>query len=114
MGGLGHNPAHHYLHYPQRSVGCAKMPQAGVSLNSAHGTGALGSYRLTRCFIRMAEAREMAKTSSYIPRSYRLGGDRLPLRQAVPLVVTLSIASWVAVIGVVWLGRLAVSYLAGI
>jgi len=56
----------------------------------------------------------MAKTSSCIPRNYRLGGDRLPLRRAVPLVVTLGIASWVAVIGVVWLGRLAINYLAGI
>jgi len=56
----------------------------------------------------------MAKTSSCIPRNYRLGGDRLPLRRAVPLVATLSIASWAAVIGVVWLGRLAISYLAGI
>jgi hypothetical protein len=56
----------------------------------------------------------MAKTSSYIPRSYRLGCDPLPLRRAVPLVAILSVASWVAVIGVVWLGRLAINYLAGI
>ena len=56
----------------------------------------------------------MAKTSSYIPRSDRLGCDRLPLRRAVPLVAALSIASWVAVIGVVWLGRLTISCVMGI
>jgi len=56
----------------------------------------------------------MAKTSSCIPRNYRLGGDRLPLRRAVPLVVTLGIASWVAVIGVLYFGRLAISHLMGI
>ena len=90
------------------------MPQGQGSLTHGPRQAHLGSYSLTRCFIRMGEAREMAKTSSYIPRSYRLGGDRLPLRQAVPLVATLSIASWVAVIGVVWLGRLAINCLVGI
>jgi hypothetical protein len=39
---------------------------------------------------------------------------RLSLRRALPLIATLGIASWVAVIGVVCLGRLTICYLVGI
>jgi len=56
---------------------------------------------------------EMGKTSSSI-RYDGLQGDRLPFRWAAPLMAMLVIASWVSVIGVACLGRLAVSYLAGI
>jgi hypothetical protein len=38
----------------------------------------------------------------------------LPPRLALPLVAALSIASWVVVIGVIYLERLAISYLTGI
>jgi hypothetical protein len=54
----------------------------------------------------------MAK-ASFIPRRDGLLCGRLPLRRALPLIATLSIASWVAVIGVIYLGRLAISYLVG-
>ena len=43
-----------------------------------------------------------------------LQGDRLPLKWAAPLIAMLVIATWVSVIGVAWLGRLAISYLVGI
>jgi hypothetical protein len=50
-------------------------------------------------------AYEMADTTT---------SSTLPPRLALPLVATLSIASWVAVIGVIYLERLAISYLTGI
>jgi hypothetical protein len=34
--------------------------------------------------------------------------DRLPLKQALPLIAILSIASWIGVIGIIRLGRLLV------
>jgi hypothetical protein len=40
--------------------------------------------------------------------------DRLPTGLALPLIAMFSIASWVAVIGVVYLERLTISYLTGI
>ena len=43
-----------------------------------------------------------------------LQGDRLPLKWAAPLIAMLVIATWVSVIGVAWLGRLAISYLVSI
>ena len=53
----------------------------------------------------------MADTTSFSI----LRGDRLPTGLALPLIAMLSIASWVAVIiGVVYLERLAISYLTGI
>jgi len=55
----------------------------------------------------------MAKTSS-IFRHEVLQGDRLPFRWAAPLIAMLVIASWGSVIGVACLGRLTISYLAGI
>ena len=55
----------------------------------------------------------MAKISS-IPRRDGLQCGRLPLKRALPLLATLSIASWVAVIGVICLARRAISYLVGI
>jgi|SoimicMinimDraft_4_1059732.scaffolds.fasta_scaffold236618_2 hypothetical protein len=55
----------------------------------------------------------MAKTSS-IPQRDSIQFDHLPLNQALPLIVILSIALWVAAIGVVCFGWLAISYLTGI
>ena len=59
----------------------------------------------------------MAKTSSIFHHEV-LQGDRLPFRWAAPLIAMLVIASWGSVIGVAcgvaFLGRLTISYLAGI
>jgi hypothetical protein len=55
----------------------------------------------------------MGKTS-YMPRRDELRGNRLPWKRALALIAALSIASWVAVIGVIHLGRLAISHLVGI
>ena len=49
----------------------------------------------------------MAKTSS-IRRGRGIQYGRLPLRRALALIAALSIASWAALIGVVYLGRLAI------
>ena len=49
----------------------------------------------------------MAKTSS-IRRSRGIQYGRLPLRRALALIAALSIASWAALIVVVYLGRLAI------
>ena len=55
----------------------------------------------------------MAKTFS-IPQRDGLQCGRLSLRRALPLIAALSIASWAALIGVVYLGRLAICSLGGI
>jgi hypothetical protein len=54
----------------------------------------------------------MAKTSS-MPRRNALQGKRLPWKRALPLIAALSTGSWVAMIGVIYLGRRLARWLVG-